>query len=75
MINATEVIFKDIEQNEEYEILAEKVMHKCFEIENITFGFPFLLQIQKILDKSIKNIEILIKRQMYYLFQCMKKKN
>lgn len=35
MLSVTEVIFKDIEKNAEYEILIEKVMQKCFEVEKI----------------------------------------
>ncbi len=35
MVNVTEVIFKDIEENEEYQMLAKKVMQKCFEVEKI----------------------------------------
>ncbi len=35
MLNVAEVIFKDIEENEEYQMLAEKVMQKCFEVEKI----------------------------------------
>ena len=35
IISVAEVIFKDIAKNEEYEILAEKVMRKCFEVEKI----------------------------------------
>lgn len=35
MVSTTEVIFKDIEEKEEYKILAEKVISKCFEVEKI----------------------------------------
>ena len=35
MLSVTEVIFKDVEKNTEYEILIEKVMQKCFEVEKI----------------------------------------
>ena len=35
MLSVTEVIFKDVEKNAEYEILIEKVMQKCFEVEKI----------------------------------------
>lgn len=35
MISTTEIIFEDIPKNEEYEELAEKVIQKCFEVENI----------------------------------------
>ena len=35
MISVAEIVFEDIEQNEEYEVLAETVMRKCFEVENI----------------------------------------
>lgn len=35
MVNVAEVIFQDIEENEEYIELANKVMQKCFEVENI----------------------------------------
>lgn len=35
MYSVAEVIFKDIEENNEYEVLAEKVIQKCFEVEKI----------------------------------------
>lgn len=35
MVSVTEVIFKDIEKNIEYENLANTVMQKCFEVEKI----------------------------------------
>lgn len=35
MINTTEIIFQDIPENKEYQELAEKVIQKCFEVENI----------------------------------------
>lgn len=35
MVNVTEVIFQDVEKNETYEILIEKVIKKCFEVEKI----------------------------------------
>lgn len=35
MIKITEVVFEDIEENEEYKILSEQVMQKCFEVEKI----------------------------------------
>lgn len=35
MTNCTEIIFEDIPENEEYQELAEKVIQKCFEVENI----------------------------------------
>lgn len=35
MVNVAEVVFQDIEENEEYIELANKVMQKCFEVENI----------------------------------------
>ena len=35
MIKMAEVIFQDIPENSEYQELAEKVIQKCFEVENI----------------------------------------
>lgn len=35
MVNTTEIIFQDIPENKEYQELAEKVIQKCFEVENI----------------------------------------
>ncbi len=35
MTNCTEIIFQDIPENNEYQELAEKVIQKCFEVENI----------------------------------------
>lgn len=35
MTNCTEIIFEDILENSEYQELAEKVIQKCFEVENI----------------------------------------
>ena len=35
MISVAEIVFKDIEKNEDYEIIIEKVMQKCFEVEKI----------------------------------------
>lgn len=35
MISIAEIIFKDIEKNVEYQVLVEKVMQKCFEVEKI----------------------------------------
>ena len=35
MISTTEIIFQDIPENKEYQELAEKVIQKCFEVENI----------------------------------------
>lgn len=35
MINVTEIIFQDVEENKQYKLLAEKVIKKCFEVENI----------------------------------------
>ncbi len=35
MISTTEIIFKGIPEKEEYQVLIEKVMQKCFEVENI----------------------------------------
>ncbi len=35
MVSTTELIFQDIPENEEYQNLIEKVIQKCFEVENI----------------------------------------
>ena len=35
MISVIEIVFKNIEKNEEYQIIVEKVMQKCFEVEKI----------------------------------------
>lgn len=35
MIHWAEIIFQDIPENKEYQELAEKVIQKCFEVENI----------------------------------------
>ena len=35
MISVAEIVFKDIEKNENYEIIIERVMQKCFEVEKI----------------------------------------
>ena len=35
MISTTEIIFEDIPENRGYQELAEKVIQKCFEVENI----------------------------------------
>lgn len=35
MANVVEMVFQDIKENEEYYVLAEKVINKCFEVENI----------------------------------------
>ena len=35
MVNVAEIVFQDIEKNEEYQVLAEKVIKKCFEVEKI----------------------------------------
>ena len=35
MVSIAEIIFQDIEKNEEYQILAKKVLQKCFEVEKI----------------------------------------
>ena len=31
-----EIIYEDVEQNEEYEKTIKKVVDKCFEVENVT---------------------------------------
>ena len=36
MVNVTEIIFQDLEEKEEYNQLAEKVIRKCFEVEKIS---------------------------------------
>ena len=35
MVNVAEIIFQEIEENEEYKILAKKVLETCFEVEKI----------------------------------------
>lgn len=55
MISVAEIIFKDIEKNEEYIVLIEKVIKKCFEVEKIN---PTSLYVCVILTtpKNIKKI-------------------
>ena len=36
MNSVTEIVWKDIQQNEELEAIIEKVIQKCFEVEHYT---------------------------------------
>ena len=69
--------FLDIEENDEFEKTISKVLEECFKVENLPEDKLLVvlhLQIQKILENLIVNIEILIRQQMFYLFLCLKKK-
>ena len=55
MVKYLEVIFKDLEENSEYENFARKVICKCFEIENIDPG-SFYISVTLTTPDNIKEI-------------------
>ena len=66
-----DIEYLDIRKNKSYNKIIDKVINKCFEEEGL-LGSNLTISIT-LTDSA--NIKKLIKRQTYYHFQCLKKKN
>ena len=67
-----EIIYQEIEKNLEYEDIVKKVFEECFKEEKMEES-KLYITVTFTNPENIRKINIM--QQMYFHFQCLRKKN